>query len=185
MVPVHVPSDAIWWLSATLSVTLDGFSSISRCFCACHFDVHMVFFIVLPSTTACTRTLSPCGPCRCTHLWYTQLRLVVFICFLSLIVSKASGRGAVYNAILSCSVCKTALEKNDITLLCPCPSLFLLMFMGLFGHVSLLGAGHLSSMQLAPPHFPVRHLLTQFALHMLRIPRHAEWMPHSVGCSSW
>src|SRR6266481_9448229 len=150
MVPVHVPSDAIQWLSATLSVTLDGFSSVSRCFCASHFDVHMVFFIVPPSTTACTRTLSPCGPCRCTHLRYTRLHLVVFVCFLSLIVSKASGRGAVYNANLSCSVHKTASEKNDITLLCPCPSLLPSTFVGLIGHVSLSGADRLSSMQSAP-----------------------------------
>src|SRR6266481_5488567 len=121
--------------------------------------MHMVFFIVPLSTTACTWTLSPCGPCRCTHLWYTQLRLVVFICFLSLIVSKASGRGAVYNAILSCSVRKTASEKNDITLLCLCPSLFPSTFVRLFWHVSLSGASCLSSMQSAPLHFPVRHLL--------------------------
>src|SRR6266481_6751409 len=106
MVPVHVPSDAIQWLSATLSVTLDGFSSVSRCFCARHFDVHMVSFIAPPSTTACTRTLLPCGPCRCTHLRYTRLHLVVFVCFLSLIDSKASSRGGMYNAILSYSVCK-------------------------------------------------------------------------------
>src|SRR6266481_5011030 len=77
MTPVHCPWDGIWWLSATLSVTLDGLSSVSLCLCMCHFDAHMVFFIAPLSITACMHTLSPFGPCSCTHLRYTQLPLGV------------------------------------------------------------------------------------------------------------
>src|SRR6266481_890717 len=86
MTLVHCPWDGIWRLSATLSVTLDRLSSVSLCLCVCHFDAHMVFFIALPSITVCMHTLSPFGPCSCTHLQYTWLHLSQTVCHCSCLV---------------------------------------------------------------------------------------------------
>src|SRR6266481_9902518 len=68
--PVHLPSDAILWLSMTLRITSDGSNGVSRSLCLFHFDVHSVLSMALPSITACICTFSPRGPQRCTHLQY-------------------------------------------------------------------------------------------------------------------
>src|SRR6266481_10021930 len=68
--PVHLPSDAILWLSTTLRITLDGSNGVSRSLCLFHFDVHSVLSMAPPSIPACICTFSPHGPQRCTHLWY-------------------------------------------------------------------------------------------------------------------
>ncbi len=178
MTPVHCPWDSIWQLSATLSVTLDGLSSVSLCLCVCHFDAHMVFFIAPLSITACMHTLSPFGPCSCTHLRYTQLRLSVVAVVWWSIASRRSAMGAGYKAISSCSVCRTDLEKKGVISLFPgFPSWsFPLTASGCpFGpsssslEVTSLGAGGLSSMLAAPPHFPGRALLALVVLGMLCI----------------
>src|SRR6266481_2065843 len=68
--PVHLPSDAILWLSTTPRNTSDSSKGVSQSLCLFHFDVHSVLSMALPSITECIHTFSPCGPRRCTHLWY-------------------------------------------------------------------------------------------------------------------
>src|SRR6266481_2503663 len=194
MTPVHCPWDGIWRLSATLSVTLDGLSSVSLCLCVCHFDAHMVFFIALPSITVCMRTLSPFGTCSCTHLRYTWLRLSVVVVVWWSIASRRLAMGAGYEAISSCSVRRTDLEKKGVVSLFPgFPSWsFPLTASGCpFGpsssslKVASLGAGGPSSMLAAPPCFPGRALLALVVLGMLRIRpcvgQSNGWGPSSVG----
>src|SRR6266481_6164709 len=119
-IPDHLPFEGIQWLSTTLRVTSEGLSPASLCFCVRHFDAHIMFLIAPPSITACTRTFSPFGPCRCIHLWYTWLCLSLSVGSWSSTVFRQSVIGAGYDAMSSCSVRMTDLEKKDIMPLFPC-----------------------------------------------------------------
>src|SRR6266481_1228239 len=119
MMPVHHPSDSMWWLSAMQRVVLDGLNGARQCFCVCHFFVQMVFLMAPPSITACIRIFSPFGPRKCIHLRYTWVCLLVspYSC-----PSTARSRlvmGSGYAATLSCCVHRTVSEKNVHVLSCP------------------------------------------------------------------